>query len=114
MKNTPKLAVLCLLTVSVVARAQDAPKLIGEKTILKLDDTIAYGQNGGVWCMRLTPDGGRVLYLRKKMYKATMPDGAERQRPGYKLILRDLKTGKRRPCPSPRCSTTTSPCRGSR
>jgi len=101
MKNAAKLTLLCMLTMSAVARAADAPKLVGEKVIMKLDDNIAYRENKGVWSMRLSPDGRRVLYARKKMYKVTSDDGTQRDRRGYKFVLRDLKTGKDTMVPVP-------------
>lgn len=101
MKNTLTPAVLCLLAVCVAARAQDGPKLVGEKEIMRLDDKIVYRMFPGASCMRLSPDGRRVLYIRKKEYKTTLPNGAVRSRNGYKLVLRDLKTGKDTPVPVP-------------
>ncbi|MDP6637386.1 MAG: hypothetical protein QGG42_21010 [Phycisphaerae bacterium] len=100
MKNALTITILCVLAVSA-ARAADGPKLVGEREIMKLDDTIAYRENGGVSSMRLSPDGRRVLYLRKKTYKTAGPDGKQRDRRGYKLVLRDLKTGKDTPVPVP-------------
>jgi len=101
MKNAVKLTLLCVLAMSAVAHAADAPKLVGEKEIMKLDDSIAYRENNGAWSMRLSPDGRRVLYIRKKTYKTTRADGTQRDRPGYKLVLRDLKTGKDTVVPVP-------------
>ena len=102
MKNAVMLTLLCVLAMSAVARAADGPKLVGEKEIMKLDENIiAYGQNRGIYSMRLSPDGRRVLYIRRKIYKITSADGKQRDRRGYKLILRDLKTGKETPVPVP-------------
>jgi len=101
MKNAVKLTLLCVLTMSTVAHAKDAPKLVGEKEIMKLNDNIAYRRHQGAWSMRLSPDGRRVLYLRKKTYKTTRADGSQRDRRGYKLVLRDLKTGKDTVVPVP-------------
>ena len=79
-----------------------APKLVGEKEIMTLDDTIGVGHNRGLWMMRLSPDRRRVLYLRKKICKSIIrPDGKPSDRTGYKLILRDLKTGKDATIPVP-------------
>jgi len=96
-----KLVILMLfsaLTISSIASAADAPRLIGEKEVMKLDDKDnAYGEKWGINAMRLSPDARRVLYLRKKMY-VTKSGGTER---GYKIILRDLKTGKDTAVPVP-------------
>lgn len=99
MKNTLKLAVLCLLGGCVATRAQDGPKLVGEKQIMQIDDKIVHRQFRGAWCMRLSPDGRRVLYLRKKTYKTTRPNGTVEPREGYKPVLRDLTSGKDTPMP---------------
>ncbi len=101
MKNTLKLTVLCLLAVCAAARGQGGPKLVGEKEIMKLDDQIAYADGRGAWCMRLSPDGRRLLYLLKKMYKTTTRDGKPREQRGYKFVLRDLKTSKDTVVPVP-------------
>jgi len=109
MKNTLKPAVLCLLAVSVAAWGQGGPKLVGEKEIMKLDDDIQLGNFlgdfRGAWYMRLSPDARRVLYLRKKMYKTTRPDGTQRENRGYKPVLRDLTSGKDTPVPVPALCT---------
>ena len=103
MKKTLELAAACVLAACAVVRAQDAPKLVGEKTIMKLDDGIEHRRSAGAWWMRLSPRARRVLYVRqtKWMYKTRRKDGTERQRRGYKLVLRDLKTGKDTPVPIP-------------
>ncbi len=101
MKNMLKLAVLCLLAVCAAARAQNSPKLVGEKKIMKLGDETAHTEGRGIWCMRLSPDGRRVLYLLRKMYKTTTRDGKQRERRGYKLALRDLTNGKDAVVPVP-------------
>ena len=102
MKNAVKLTILCVLTMSSVARAADAPKLVGEKEILTLDKNILYGDKYRGFCwMRLNPDGRRVLYVRKKIYKITRANGSQRDCPGYKFVLRDLKTGKDTAVPVP-------------
>jgi hypothetical protein len=54
--------------------------------------------------MRLSPDGLRMLYIRSKDYKITRKDGTQRDSTGFKLILRDLKTGKDTPVPIPALS----------
>ena len=101
MKNAVKLTIVCVLTLSAVARAEDAPRLVGEKEIMKLDDSIAYRENRGGWSMRLSPAGRRVLYLRKKTFKLTEDDGTTFDYRGYKIVLRDLKTGKDTVVPVP-------------
>ncbi|MCP4374931.1 MAG: hypothetical protein GY794_01925 [bacterium] len=101
MKNAVTLILLCVLTMSATARAADGPKLVGEKEIMTLDKTIACLQRGGIRSMRLSPDGRRMLYLRKKTYKITMPNGRSYDRQGVKFVLRDLKTGKDTTLPVP-------------
>ena len=101
MKNAVVLTLLWVLTTSPVTSSANGPKLVGEKAIMKLDDNIAYRETRGVFSMRLSPDGRRVLYLHRKIYKATDADGSQRDRPGYKLVLRDLKTGKDTAVPVP-------------
>ena len=98
MKNAVMLTLLCVLTMSAAAGAADAPKLVGEKEIMKLDGNIAYRQNRAGGSMRLSPDGRRMLYFRGKVYKSTRARVGLR---GYKLHLRDLKTGKDTPVPVP-------------
>ena len=102
MKNAVKLILLCVLTMSAVAgAAEDAPKLVGEKEIMKLDASIFYGKNDSVGSMCLSPDGRRVLYLRKMTCKTTAPDGKQQDSEGCKLVLRDLNTGKDTVVPVP-------------
>jgi len=97
------LTLLLVLTMSAAARAADGPKLVGGKEVMKLDEKDdAYGAKWGISAMRLSPDGRRVLYLRKKMYAiAPNADGSKQERRGYKLYLRDLKTGKDTAVPVP-------------
>ncbi|MDP6544986.1 MAG: hypothetical protein QGH60_13430 [Phycisphaerae bacterium] len=102
MKNAVTLTLLCVLTISAAARAADRPRLVGGKEVMKIDEEDnAYGAKWGINAMRLSPDGRRVLYLRKKMYKTVSADGKQGERRGYKLYLRDLKTGKDTAVPVP-------------
>ncbi len=101
-KNIFILAIVCVLAFSVLARAADGPKLVGEKAIMDLDrKKIACRFNGGVSSMRLSPDGRKLLYFRKGVYKTKRADGKERTSSGVKAVLRDLKTGKETPLPIP-------------
>ncbi len=95
-------AIVCVLAFSVLARAADGPKLIGEKAIMDLSEKkIAYRFNKGVSSMRLSPDGRKLLYFRRASYKTKRADGKERTSQGVKAVLRDLKTGKETPLPIP-------------
>ena len=101
MKNAVTLTLLCVLTISAAARAADGPKLVGEKEIMALrSKNIAYSENDGVSSMKLSPDGRKMLYFRKKAYTTSI-DGKKQMREGYKTVLRDLKTGKDTPLPIP-------------
>ena len=94
---------------SAAAVAADAPKLVGEKEILRLDDKVVCRMDQAadpIYFMRLSPDGRRLLYLRWKMYQTTMSSKEGkvirlRKRRGYKIVLRDLKTGKDTEVPVP-------------
>ena len=109
MKDAVILTLLCILTISAAAGAEDGPKLVGEKEILKIDKNIACRMEQSVnpvYVMRLSPDGRRLLYLRWKMYQTTMSSDSGKvirhlKRRGYKIFLRDLKTGKDTVVPVP-------------
>ena len=101
MKHAVWMMLVCVLAMSAAAGAADAPKLVGEKEIMQVrEKDVVFGRNVGVSSMRLSPDGSKLLYFRKKAYN-TVKDGKKRVREGYKPILRDLKTGKDTPLPIP-------------
>jgi hypothetical protein len=101
-KNIFIMAIVCVLAFSVLARAADGPKLVGEKAIMELGGKkIAYLLNGGISSMRLSPDARKLLYFRRGAYKIKRADGKERTSEGLKPVLRDLKTGKDTPLPIP-------------
>ena len=100
MKHTVTLTLLFVLTTSAAARA-DGPKLVGEKEIMDVrTKDIVFGGNAGAAAMRLSPDGSKLIYFRKKDYNSQV-NGNPQVHEGYKAVLRDLKTGKDTPLPIP-------------
>jgi hypothetical protein len=80
------LAVACIFAPGQAVGAEKSAKIVDEKTIFALRDDVNLGENAGVGSMRLSPDGTKLLFIRRQ--------GADRQTRSYKLVLRDIKTGK--------------------
>ena len=95
---------IVLLTLGVLASAaaaaEDGPKLVKQKLIVADD-----GKAGVAKVMhsaRLSPDGKHLLYMRVKWVQLPARDGRPaRERRSYRLILRELKSGKDKPLPIP-------------
>lgn len=66
--------------------AEQSAKIVDEKAVFALGEDVSRGENAGVGSMRLSPDGTKLLFIRRQ--------GDDRQTRSYKLVLHDIKTGK--------------------
>ncbi len=90
------LGVLALIS----AAAAEGPKLVKPKLLVADDGTDEVFKS--MHSARLSPDGKHLLYMRVKQVALPARDGRPaRKRRFYRLILRDLKTGKDKPLPIP-------------
>ncbi|MCP4377134.1 MAG: hypothetical protein GY794_13280, partial [bacterium] len=85
----------CLLVIAAVSNAwaEDAKpkptvKIVNETKIFALEESRNIRENNGVHSMRLSPDGKTLLYIER------LPKVANQRRRGYRLHIRDIKTGK--------------------
>jgi hypothetical protein len=87
----------CLLVIAAVSNAwaEDAKpkptvKIVKETKIFALDDSRKISENDGMHSMRISPDGKTLLYIQG------LPRNANNRnnRRGYRLGIRDIKTGK--------------------
>ena len=93
MKTISTLALMFTIAIASVASAQDAEqksavKIVKETKIFALDKSRDITENNGIHSMRISPDGKTLLYIERT------PPGANENRRGYRLALRDIKTGK--------------------
>jgi hypothetical protein len=88
MRNTlfGMLVVVCIFASGQADGAEKSAKIVDEKAIFALSDDVNLGENKGVGSMRLSPDGTKLLFIRRR--------GDDRKTRSYKLVLRDIKTGK--------------------
>ena len=80
------LVVACSFACSRAVGAEKSAKIVDEKAIFALGNDVNWDENAGVGSMRLSPDGTKLLFIRRQ--------GDNRQTRLYKLVLRDIKTGK--------------------
>jgi hypothetical protein len=80
------LAVACIFACGQAVGAETSAKIVDEKAIFALGDDVNRGENGGVGSMRLSPDGTKLLFIRRV--------GEDRKTRSYQLALHDIKTGK--------------------
>ncbi len=78
------LAVACVVACSEVGAAETA-KIVDEKVIFALNEDANRPERVGVGAMRLSPDGTKLLFIRRQ--------GADRTTRSYRLVLRDIKAG---------------------
>ena len=112
MKNAVKLTLLCVLTMPAFARAADAPKLVGEKEVMKNSKNFQHFYK----YLRLSPDGRYLLFLRHEYRRGKTvlasrppvrtttgprPRGEEEVKTFLAMVLHDVKTGKDKPVPVP-------------
>ncbi|MBT3199813.1 MAG: hypothetical protein HN350_07845, partial [Phycisphaerales bacterium] len=98
MKNLNTLACLLALAVASAAFAQDASvKVVKETKIFALDESRNISENSGIHSMRMSPDGKTLLYVER------IPQAANQNRRGYRLGLRNIKTGKETILPGASC-----------
>jgi hypothetical protein len=88
MKKLNKLACLLVIAIASVASAQNTSlKIANETQIFVLDKSRDITENSGLHSMRISPDGKTLLYVER------LPRTGNQGR-GYRLVLRDIKTGK--------------------
>ena len=88
MKKLNKLACLLVIAIASVASAQNSSiKIVKETKIFVLDKSRDFTENL-VHSMRISPDGKTLLYVER------LPQDDNQNRRGYRLCLRDIKTGK--------------------
>ena len=80
------LIVTCVVACAEVVGAEKAAKIVDEKAIFALGDDLNWREYAGVGRMRLSPDGAKLLFLRRQ--------GNDLQTRSYWLVLRDIKAGK--------------------
>ncbi|MDP6634895.1 MAG: hypothetical protein QGG42_08365 [Phycisphaerae bacterium] len=93
MKTLNQLICLFVVAIASTTWAQDAKpkpavKIVKETKIFKLDDSRDVRENAGMHSMRLSPDGKTLLYMQQ------IPQANKQTRRGYRLLTRDIKTGK--------------------
>ena len=100
MKTMSQLACLLVIAVTSTAHAEDAKpkpavKIVNETKVFKLDDSRDRRENAGMHSMCLSPDATTLLYVQR-IPPAAKPggDAPQRRRRGYRLVLRNIKTGK--------------------
>jgi hypothetical protein len=100
MKTLNQLACMLVNAIPTIAFAQDAKpqptvKIVNETKIFKLDDSRNISENSSTHSMCLSPDAQTLLYVQK-IPPAAKPDGEAPKRAsrGYRLVIRDIKTGK--------------------
>lgn len=82
------LVVACVMACGEVVGAAKTGKIVDETVIFELSEDIGRRENAGVGSMRLSPDGTKLLFIRRQ--------GADRTTRSYRLVLRDIKGGKDR------------------
>jgi hypothetical protein len=80
------LVVACVFACGQAVGAEKSAKIVDEKALFALDDEVNLHKNRGEGWMRLSPDGTTLLFFRRL--------GENRQTWSYKLVRRDIKTGK--------------------
>lgn len=93
MRRRASVVLILVLAAAMVAPAGEV-NLANEVLIFsEKDDFWEPGENMGLGCMRLSPDGKKLLYIRFEQ-KAAGPQGRRGKRPPNlcRLVLRDLET----------------------
>ena len=75
------LAVTCIFACGQAVGAEKSAKIVDEKRIFALGDEVNR-RKWGVEAMRLSPDGTKLLFIRRR--------GADRKTRSYKLMQRAL------------------------
>lgn len=80
------LVAVCIAAFGTAALAAEAAKIVDEKVIFEMSDDAKVREHRGIGSMRLSPDGTKLLYIRRRV-------GENRQR-AFKLVIRDIKAAK--------------------